>query len=234
MRLKEADKKGFTLAEALVAIVIIGLLATLLLGKLFVNTIKQQTVAQLQKTSNILGQAFKKTEVLNGFHQYWDFPSGVSQVSTNMFFDDYLKNDLVLMEDCKNKTTDECEYKFKELNGSVKTLESLWRRFYLNDGMFVAMQTNGSENNKVIYFYVDVNGKKFSNTVGKDIFMFEYWVQNSLHPDYEGKLLPRGHEFSREDIISGQTDSCSKGATGNYCGALIVKDNWKISDDYPW
>ena len=231
----KANKKGFTLAETLLALTIIGVVAALVMGNLIAHTIKQQTVAKLQKTSTILGQALKKTEAFNGFHNYWDFPAGVSEQSTNTFFDDYLKSYLVLMEDCKTSQEKECEFQFKELNGTKKTLDANWRRFYLNDGMFVAMQTNGSDDYKVIYFYVDINGKSLFNTVARDIFMFEYWAQNKEHPEYEGKLLPYGHQYTKEQLMTASNeDNCNKSKTGNYCAAVIIKDDWKISNNYPW
>ena len=141
----KAHKKGFTLAETLLALTIIGIVAALVMGNLMAHTIKQQTIAKLQKTTTILGQVLKKTEAFNGFHNYWDFPLGVSEQATNTFFDDYLKSYLALMKDCKISNEKECEFEFKELNGTKKTLDSKWRRFYLNDGMFVAMQTNGTD-----------------------------------------------------------------------------------------
>ena len=97
------------------------------------------------------------------------------------------------------------------------------------------MQTIANADYKVVYFYFDTNGKKRLNVVARDIFLFEYWVQNNEHPEYVGKLLPFGHEYSREELITGDNpNNCNKRANGNYCGALIMKDDWQIIKGYPW
>ena len=89
-KLIKADKKGFTLAETLIALTLIGVIAAMVMSNLIANTMKQQTIAKLQKTNTVLSQVFKKTEVFNGFHNYWDFPAGSGEQATNAFFDDYL------------------------------------------------------------------------------------------------------------------------------------------------
>ena len=33
---------------------------------------------------------------------------------------------------------------------------------------------------------------------------------------------------------SAQGYQCNKTGRGAWCGALIIMDGWKISDDYPW
>lgn len=42
---------------------------------------------------------------------------------------------------------------------------------------------------------------------------------------------------TREQLINGPSTynyQCSKKGRGIWCGALIQKDGWKISKDYPW
>ena len=104
------------------------------------------------------------------------------------------------------------------------------------NGSFVAMQTIGDRNYKVVYFYVDTNGKKRLNVVGRDIFLFEYWVQNDKNPEYEGTLRPLGFEYTRDQIIakSANENNCTSTGNGSYCAALIMKDNWQIIRGYPW
>ena len=73
------------------------------------------------------------------------------------------------------------------------------------------------------------------NVVARDIFVFEYWLKNDAHPEYVGKMLPYGHEFTRDELISeGNENNCHSSLLGNYCGALIIKDNWQIIKGYPW
>ncbi len=228
-------KKGNTLAEMLITIAIIGIVFTVSVGVFVADYNRNQTVVRLEKMYSTLSQAFNKSMVTNGMLNSWDFPDNLSEIGSYTFFEDYLKPSLILARDCKNSTKGQCDFVFKELDGSEKSLNSTWVRFFLNDGAFVAMQTNANDKYKVIYFYADTNGKKRLNVVARDIFLFEYWIQNNDHPEYVGKLLPFGHQYTREEITSTDNyNNCNSSTNGNYCGALIMKDNWQIKTGYPW
>lgn len=228
-------KKGNTLSETLIALVIIGVLFTVAMGTMVADYNKNQTVVRMKKVYSVMAQAFDSAIAKEGAYDNWEIEDGLSERASNDFFNKYLKPSLILSRDCKNSTTDQCAYTFKELDGTEKNLNSTWTRFFLNDGMFVALQTIGSEDYKVVYFYIDTNGKKRLNVVARDIFLFEYWLRNAEHPEYVGKFLPFGHEYSREELISDSNDNnCNRTKNGNYCSSVIIKDNWQIIQGYPW
>ncbi len=234
-KLSRQYKRANTLSETLIALVIVGVVFTIAMGTIIADHNKNQTVVRMKKAHSVMSQAFNAAIAREGSYEYWGFPDGLSDRGSNGFFEEYIKPSLILSRDCKNTTEDQCNYTFKELDGTEKALNSTWTRFFLNDGMFVAMQTNGTDNYKVVYIYIDTNGKKRLNVVARDIFLFEYWVQNDAHPEYVGKFLPFGHEYSREELISSSNpNNCSKGQNGNYCSSLIIKDNWQIISGYPW
>lgn len=74
--------------------------------------------------------------------------------------------------------------------------------------------------------FVDVNGRKNPNIVGKDVFKF--YINNS------GKLVMPGYEKTREELLQICKNNASAVSIYGSCGALIQKDNWEIKDDYPW
>lgn len=228
-------KKGNTLSETLIALVIVGVVFTISMGTIVADYNKNQTVIRLQKMYSIFNQAFERSMVQNGLIDSWDFPDGLSERGSYYFFEHYLKPYLILARDCKNSTDGSCAYTFKELDATEKALNSTWSRFFLNDGAFIALQTNANNAYKVVYLYIDTNGKKRLNVVARDIFLFEYWIQNEEHPEYVGKLLPLGHEYPRYELISASNpNNCNNTTNGNYCAALIMKDNWQIIKGYPW
>jgi len=228
-------KLGNTLSETLIALVIVGVVFTIAMGTIVADHNKNQTVVRMKKAYSVMSQAFDSAVAREGSYSNWDIEEGLGEHSSYSFFQQYLMQSLVLSRDCRNSTEGQCAYTFKELDGTEKELNSTWARFFLNDGMFVALQTNGNENYKVIYFYIDTNGKKRLNVVARDIFLFEYWIRNIDHPEYVGKFLPFGHQYSREELISAKySDSCNKARNGNYCSSLIIKDNWQIIPGYPW
>ena len=234
-KLLNQNKKGNTLSETLIALVIVGVVFTISMGTIVADYNKNQTVVRLKKMYSVFEQALERATVDNGLVDSWDFPDGLSERGSYYFFEHYLKPYLILSRDCKNSTDGSCAYTFKELDATEKALNSTWARFFLNDGTFVALQTNSSDTYKVVYFYIDTNGKKRLNVVARDIFLFEYWIQNDAHPDYVGKLLPFGHEYSRLEVIStSNPNNCNNTKNGNYCASLIMLDNWQIIRGYPW
>lgn len=227
--------KGNTLSETLIALTIIGVVFTIATGTFVADYNKNQTVVRLKKAFTVYSQALNIAITKEGAPDTWDFTDKLSAKGSYLFFEKYLKPYISISRDCKNSTEGNCSYTFKELDSIEKNLNSTWTRFYMNDGIFVALQANGNENYKVVYFYVDTNGKKRLNVVARDIFLFEYWLMNKEHPEYEGRFLPFGHEYTREELISNSNpNNCNSEASGNYCGSLIMKDNWQIIKGYPW
>ena len=223
------------MSETLIALTIVGVVFTISMGTMVADVYRNQTVERLKKIYASLAETFNASSIINGNTKYWDMPNGLSDYNSYEFFISYLKPSLAVLRDCKTSTKEDCNFIFKEMDGTEKSLNDSWARFYLNDGTFVALQTNGSDKYKVIYFYVDINGKKRLNVVARDIFIFEYWIENTEHPEYEGRLLPFGHQYSREQLISADDkNNCNVKTNGNYCSALIMKDNWQILQGYPW
>ena len=228
-------RRGNTLSELLISLVLVGVVFTIAMGTMVADHHKNQTTVRMKKAYSVLSQAFDSAVAREGSPTNWSLEDGLGEHASYSFFDYYLKPSLILTRDCKNSTKDQCDYTFKELDGTEKALNSTWTRFFLNDGMFVALQKIGNEDYKVIYFYVDTNGKKRLNVVARDIFMFEYWLANKDHPEYIGRFLPFGHEYSRDELIStSNPNNCNNTKNGNYCSALIIKDEWQIIPGYPW
>ena len=228
-------KRGNTLSESLIALAIIGVVFTIALGTMIADFNKDQTAVRLKSIYSILNQAFNASIAKNGSPADWYVPETLNDRVSNDLFETYLKPQFIVLRDCKTSTTEQCNYVFKELDGTEKSLNSTWTRFYLNNGMFIGMQAISNERYKVLYIYVDTNGKKRLNVVARDIFLFEYWLQNDENPSYVGQLFPYGHEYTREELISGNNpNNCNSSKNGNYCSALIMKDNWEIKLGYPW
>lgn len=228
-------KRGTTLSEMLICLVLVGVVFTLAVGTMVADHNRNQTVVRLKKQFSVLSQVFLTSFVSNGPYSSWEMDDNISERGSYVFFHKYLKPHLVVQRDCKNSIEGPCAYVFKELDGTEKSLNSTWSRFFLNDGTFVAVQAISNEFYKVAYFYVDTNGKKRLNVVGRDIFLYEFWIENKDNPDWVGKFLPFGHQYTREHVISSDDiNNCNRKTSGNYCSSLIHKDNWQIKNGYPW
>ena len=231
----QSKYKGNTLSETLIALVLLGVVFTICAGIIVADYHKNQTVVRLKKNYSVFSNAINLAVSKNGPVDSWDINEGISEEGSNRFFEEYLKPNLVLARDCRNSIKTTCNYNFKELSGLEKDLNSTWTRFYLNDGTFVGLQTIANNDYKVVYFYIDTNGKKRLNVVARDIFLFELWLKNEDNRHIEGIFLPFGHEYSREELISENNENnCNNKKNGNYCASLIIKDNWQIIKGYPW
>ena len=86
---------------------------------------------------------------------------------------------------------------------------------------------------KVLKGSVDINGAKSPNRLGKDIFMLELDEKKNRI-----KFWNQGQTNNQLKSNTGGGYQCTKGTNGNHaggnCGAKIMQDGWKISDDYPW
>lgn len=240
-------KDGFTLAEVLITLGIIGVVAALTIPTLIQNHQKQVTITGLKKIYSELSNIIRMSESENGEMSQWDFPQteGKSDESVEFlskYYAPYTNSAKVYSGTDMRKMG----YYFYNLGGSHK--------FEGNAGMILA---NGSVvtifpniKNGYIWIFADINGFKKPNKVGRDVFVFDgyHWADWNT-PNY--RLRFWGDAWNR-DAISKNPDipeeeqehnssyyECNKGNkyghySGWYCGAMIQKDGWKISDDYPW
>lgn len=223
---------AFTLAEVLIVLGIIGLVADMTIPTLVQKYQKQVTITKLQKLYTILSQATKLSEIDNGSVEYWDTTTEAEKVSEN--FDKYWRPYLRISKICE--TMPGCGYKesgwdYMNKQAGVSSVEPSSRTaFYLNDGSFVTifgrLYITAPDGNLIWascgWIFVDVNGSKPPNTVGKDAFR--------LMLDNKGELSFYGFNSSDSAIKS----ECSSSGKGETCGAKIQRDGWKINEDYPW
>lgn len=214
------DKRGFTLAEVLITLGIIGVVAALTIPALLSEYKKTQTVSKLKKAYTSLAQAVIQSEQDNGPNNTWDLGNDVPTIRNafNLYFAPYLK----ILLYCENSPSTECGY------GTTTTFNSLANTAYyavvskdtkttsmLSDGTVIAVLYTG-------IVLVDVNGGKGPNMLGRDVFEFKL---------YPGKgLMPSGYDDTPTNITNG----CKGTSGGNFCATKIIRDGWLIKDDYPW
>ena len=241
---------GFTLAEVLITLGIIGVVAAITLPTLIQNYQKKQTVVQLKKAYSELSQAINMAQKDFGMMEDWDFanfPSASDRVQ--YFYDNFLKPNLKIDKYCAPSTADCWSDDILGLNGNthggIVNNRQGHNSFVVSSGYSVYYWLNAS--GKGGWFFVDLNGTKKPNIIGKDIFTFLWYntAGNGIKPGLfaDGLCCYGKKNPTREDIISGEynnpktnwtTGACSKNDTGVSCAALIQLDGWEIKDDYPW
>ena len=236
------NKKAFTLAEVLITLGIIGVVAAMTMPVLIANYQKKQTVSQLKKAYSILNQAYERSVLENGDVETWDW-QGVSTPESfaQIYIIPYLKG-VNKMNTSKIKWVALDKSDILGLDG--------YSNYILPDGMIIKftglnfVSANYENRRKThLKISIDINGNKLPNQYGRDVFVF------SIFPFSEqsrGKVVPGTNdqcgngaihnELTRERLTTSGCATCKSDYTGyGYgCAALIMKDGWQIKDDYPW
>jgi hypothetical protein len=86
-------------------------------------------------------------------------------------------------------------------------------------------------------YFVDINGVKKPNKLGRDLFVLAIDPNKGVVPNYWDDGQDATYTKTREQLKKGpsnQNYQCNKNARGMWCAALIMADGWQIKDDYPW
>ncbi len=248
-------KFAFTLAEVLITLGIIGIVAAMTIPGLIETYQKKATAEKLKEMYSIITQAAKMytndTET--------EFGSFDTQLSEKEFLDKYFSPYVKVVLRCENTT--DC-YKGKTPlaidRRTAMSIDSLPYMIGLLNGSYVGIRRSAGG----AVFYVDINGAAGPNVSGRDIFNF-YLVNvdtlaenrgcqrflDTLKSSAKSGLYPGGyqncympHAFStREELLGTEVHrACNKNAPaidwagGDACAAVIMMDGWKIGKDYPW
>lgn len=225
-------KKGFTLTEVLITLAIVGTIAALTIPSLVTKVDNEEKIAALKKSVTELSQVTNLIVSKNS-------GSVVGLISNdNSFLDNYAKY-LLLTKQCRaGQDMGKCWHAdgtVKDLQGKPLGLgvsadyDSWCTRAISADGRLYMFQLDSSNCTNNLYkingtnvrcgaIWVDVNGFKKPNQVGRDIFTY---ILIST-----GKVMPEGADESSQDCDPNYDRS---GWSGFGCANKIVKDGWKIN-----
>lgn len=236
------DKFGFTLAEVLITLGIIGVVAALTMPAFIANYQKQATATSVKKAYNELNQIIQMARADYGDPSGWDY-YGVDELDkwVQTYIEPYIK--VVQSDQCESSR--QCLginpiYHLYHNRGAAssyigggylikKAGDVIAFRFYRWGDSF-ADQTR-------VYAYI--KNPQYPRS-GRDVF---YFVLDKKTPDAGFKTL--FNTKSREELLepghvyAGECINTQKFSAGNYmigdsCSTVIMKDGWKIAKDYPW
>ncbi len=243
---------GFTLAEVLITLGIIGIVAAMTIPNLIETYQKAATAQQLKETYSLITQAAKlytnETET--------EFGSFDTQLSEKEFLEKYFSQYLKIVTRCEPAT--KC-YKNEKTPLGIDRKSKITLPNYmvgLLNGSYVGVRTSYGG----AVFYVDLNGASKPNIEGRDIFNFYLVNPDTISTDnackaslvalknFKAGLYPGGYAscylphaaITRKQLLGASVHrSCNRqttniGVGGNACAAVIMMDGWKISKDYPW
>lgn len=221
-----ANKKvGYTLAEVLIVLVIIGVVAALVITALVANTQKTQFVTGLQKANNILASAANHAQA-ESIMDTWNFA-----LSSEEFTNTYLAKHLNIVKVCEDKAGCLADSYTTLGENAGPDIEDYYK-FILTDGIAMGIKSAGeggctSTNPSVCAtIVVDVNSTQGPNQWGKDLFAFNiYGGLNTIVPSGSFLLDDTGKWKTRE--ASEIDTNCL--STGEYCAAKIANEGWEMN-----
>ena len=220
-------KQAFTLAEVLITLGIIGVVAAMTIPTLITNYKKHIIETKLPKAIATVNQIVRQSEAENGAMEAWD-----KTLSPIEYLNSYITPYVKISQICDGEGS--CG--FEQKHNIWLTLGHRGDNFYNNpftngripfilmDGVmyvFGTAQSSGFKNNNAIVI-VDINGSEKPNIFGQDVFFL-------IRDEEKGAIVPYGAELSENEI----SKDCNKNGDGLYCAALIRKNSWKVPNNYP-
>lgn len=230
----------------------------LVLPKLVSNYKKNVVVNELKNSYSILNQAVLQSVSENEDYRNWDY-SNTERFVENYILP-YLKTVKICgaysrKNGCFKSMPDGMDG-WMQLDGSYSYpnghAPNEYYKFILENGMSVAIKV---AENSAAKFVVDVDGPtKGKGRLGEDVFFFQmlngnqvsYWFIAKGNPLIPGSECANGAPHinqSVDTLLDGK--KCKRGgcslsssnangrAVGEACSAVIIKNNWKIPDNYP-
>ena len=228
------------MAEVLITLGIIGVVVAIIIPSIIQSYDKSQTITKLKKAYSVLGQVVTKSFADNG---PVNFVAGetVNGADVEQFFQTYWLpyfNGAVVSQDRIYPYGNVTPYKYVD-NSVVSTgvYTSFGEgRVYLTtpDGIsyliiFIDWKDVTDENgnttsiltyNSMQKVYVDINGTKRPNRLGKDVFIFLI--------DFNSNVV---RSWSYDSLAFAENNCKTKGES---CSTKIITDGWQIKYDYPW
>ena len=213
-------KAAFTLAEVLITLGIIGVVAAMTLPAVITNVQKKVVENQLKVFNTTINNAFRMAQVEHGgkfddwIPSYYNYSFAEMREWLGEYLFPYIK--YYDVSDCRSENM---------VDGNNIVQDGIC--FHMANGALV--WTHIDNNGGDLTYYV--NGKKQSNP--RNSFSFQFAKTNKKSEFIEPYI--QYWNGDKASLTSGGTWGCYKGCTNcGYCTKIIQLNNWEIPDDYPW
>ena len=218
-----AKKSAFTLAEVLITLGIIGVVAALTIPNVVSNYKKKVVETRLAKLYSVLNQAVELSEEKNGACTTWEW-GDVDKARNSKFLEywwktymaDYIPSVDSVKTPNNSGSTGGYMVFFKDGTGlRIEAIVSqyIWVVIYVNPKFNKQKFVSGAYRDLV------------SMVSGRDYFSLYLWPERGCSFD-----LHFYNNLSRSELIEGCKNPYPYGA---HCLYLIKNNGWKIPDDYP-
>ena len=217
-------KAAFTLAEVLITLGIIGVVAAMTLPSLIQNYQKKALATQTQKFYSMMSQAVKQymadygvddlrnTPLASDNYEYSDTPEAIASIR------DFVTKYLKVVHECNPNGDDDnnCfapEYRSWDNSLGGESFNGFPNTYVLADGSTIDLSYYGNKRWPApIELYVDVNGKKGPNRNGYDLWTMSIFYDgviddSGVGPECRGRI---DHEYDWYSYKCEQTSAHEK------------------------
>lgn len=214
-------KYGFTLAEVLVTLGIIGVVAAMTMPNLVSNHQKKVYVTQLQKVYTELSQGAKRAITDNNAISLDETKYNNKHANgAQSFLNDYFN----VARDCGTDLTPCFAESYSSMSGDPAELQTPVAVVALASGASISVFYNDleydDEYHGFLQLQVDINGQQGPNIFGRDLFYMELYSDGKVAESY----LSRDYDWSKETC----KDPESSGGYGYGCLTVIMNDGWTM------
>jgi len=222
-------KKGFTLAETLIVIGIIGVVAAITIPTIITNYREKATANQVKKAYALLSQAVKLAEVENGPVEGWNWGEEKEDINGEVNVLNILAPHLKMLKICGADIGEGCFPRgvmYKYLDGTdygvIDDLDTRAKAMLLNgNSLHVYSYGDSCEHNlgdspldRICgNITVDINGVNGPNQYGKDVFAFHVTAYG---------VVPLGIKGYKSKSLSTEKQ-CNPEGKGLYCAAYVIQ-----------
>ena len=211
-------KIGFTLAEVLITLGIIGVVAAITIPSLMTKYRHHVMETKLAKFDSIINQAIRMSIAENGDVFYE--PTGTTNDDNTEYLKEWFDENLL-------------KYMNASYEGSI--ISNRYYKVTLLDGTGFVSYIHHSGPTLHFFYCLDASDKSCvpESFDGKNTFVFSYSPESKA-------VLPYGSTLTDVQKLKYSTGNSSGGCYDksniyrHYCAQLIKVNGWKIPKDYPW
>lgn len=238
-------KKAFTLAEVLITLGIIGIVAEITIPTLLGSATKQMYVALLQKNYTIFSQGLLSLSTDMGCAGDMKCTGLFATGTTPQALGDAIIPYFKVIKNCQMNVNQGCaansRSNYYDGSGSRSSGwdgNAAYYKFVTADGSSILIYDwangctdnygSGSLSQTCGPVIVDVNGAKGPNNYGRDIFLFIITSTGSLYP-YGGPFMNSGGTSYYWKDLGACQPATSSTISGSYCTGRVMDEGWQMN-----
>ena len=217
------QSKGFTLAEVLITLVIIGVVAALTLNVIITNSHKQRLEVKIEHFYSMINQALKRSYVDNG--EFAELPRTEYTYNDNINWLNRYIIPYISYMDIKN-CNDPSQYRKNAVC------------IHLANGDLFEFAASG-DGADILYFPEgEWQNIETNNHNPKRIFAFQFFKKNFSTPSLSDSTDHiEAYSFkwdgTKSMLYNDPERGCAKGKKKFYCTKILEQNGWKFPKDYP-